>query len=208
MLLSRRNVQEDWNEYLKNGMTPEQAKKERSRWIKVYDLFGSVATALVLIFIIFTFVCRPTSVIGTSMVPTLQDGDWLMTMPKSEYKYGDIVIITQPNVFNEPIVKRIIATEGQTVDINFVSGQVFVDSTEINEPYINELTKRSGDVTFPLVVPEGKVFVMGDNRMHSTDSRSSDISFIDTRYILGKATVRILPFGDMNIYENFQQGEE
>ena len=190
MLLSRRSVQESWNEYLKNGMTPEQAKKERSRWIKIYDLVGSVITALVLVFVIFTFVCRPTSVVGTSMVPTLQDGDWM------------------PNVFDEPIVKRIIATEGQTVDINFVSGQVFIDGQEIKESYINELTKRSGDVTFPLVVPKGKVFVMGDNRMHSTDSRSTDIGFIYTRYILGKATVRVLPFGDMNIYANFQQGEE
>ena len=208
MLLSRRSVQESWNEYLKNGMTPEQAKKERSRWIKIYDLVGSVITALVLVFVIFTFVCRPTSVVGTSMVPTLQDGDWLLTMAKSEYNYGDIVIITQPNVFDEPIVKRIIATEGQTVDINFVSGQVFIDGQEIKESYINELTKRSGDVTFPLVGPKGKVFVMGDNRMHSTDSRSTDIGFIDTRYILGKATVRVLPFGDMNIYANFQQGEE
>ena len=172
MLLSRRNVKEGWNEYLEKGKTPEQAKKERSRWIKIYDLLSSVTTALVLVFIIFTFVCRPTSVVGSSMVPTLQDGDWLLTIPKSEYNYGDIVIITQPNAFNEPIVKRIIATEGQTVDINFVSGQVFIDNQEIKEPYINELTRRSGDVTFPLVVPKGKVFVMGDNRMHSTDSLS------------------------------------
>lgn len=208
MLLSRRNIQENWNEYLENGMTPEQAKKERSRWIKIYDLIGSVVTALVLIFIVFTFVGRPASVVGTSMVPTLQDGDWLFVVPKQEYNYGDIVIITQPNAFNEPLVKRIIATEGQTVDINFVSGQVFIDSQEIDEPYINELTKRSGDVTFPLVVPKGKVFVMGDNRMHSTDSRSTDVGFIDTRYILGRAAVRGLPFGDMNIYDNFQQGEE
>ncbi len=208
MLLSKRSIQEDWHEYLKNGMTPEQAKKERTRWIKIYDLFGSVVTALVLIFIVFTFVCRPASVVGTSMVPTLQDGDWLVTMPRSEYNYGDIVIITQPNVFNEPIVKRIIATEGQTVDINFVSGQVFVDGQELDEPYIAELTKRSADVTFPLIVPEGKVFVMGDNRMHSTDSRSTDIGFIDTRYILGRAMFRVLPFGSMNIYDNFQQSEQ
>ncbi len=89
-----------------------------------------------------------------------------------------------------------------------MSGQVFVDGKELDEPYIAELTRRSSDVTFPLVVPEGKVFVMGDNRMHSTDSRSSDIGFIDTRYILGKATFRVLPFGSFNIYDNFQQGEE
>lgn len=210
MLLSRRKAREDWNEYLKNGMTPEQAKKEHSRWVKIYDLGGSIVTALLLIFIIFTFVCRPASVVGSSMEPTLKEGDWLLTVPKSEYAYGDIVIITQPNKFNEPIVKRIIATEGQTVDINFVSGQVFVDGVELDEPYIAELTRRSGDVTFPLTVPDGKVFVMGDNRMHSSDSRTTDIGFIDTRYILGKATVRVLPFGNdsFDIYENFKGDKE
>lgn len=207
MLLSQRIMHEEWDEYLKNGMNPDQAKKVRLRWLRIYDLFGSVVTALMLVFIIFTFVCRPASVIGTSMVPTLQNGDWLITMPKNSYSYGDIVIITQPNVFNEPIVKRIIASEGQTVDINFVSGQVFVDGVELDEPYIAELTRRSGDVTFPLVVPEGKVFVMGDNRMHSTDSRSTDIGFIDTRYILGKAECRILPLGDFKIYDSTEKSE-
>lgn len=207
MLLSRRSVQKEWNEYLKDGMTPEQAKKQRSRWIGIFDLLGSVVTASLLILILFTFICRPVSVVGTSMVPTLQNGDWLITVPKSEYVYGDIVIITQPNAFNEPLVKRIIATEGQTVDINFVSGQVFIDGTEINETYIAELTKRGGDVTFPLIVPEGQVFVMGDNRMHSSDSRTSDVGFIDTRYILGKATVRVLPFGDFDIYANFAEND-
>ena len=107
----------------------------------------------------------------------------------------------------ETIVRKVSIVPLEVI-IRNISGQVFIDGQEIKESYINELTKRSGDVTFPLVVPKGKVFVMGDNRMHSTDSRSTDIGFIDTRYILGKATVRVLPFGDMNIYANFQQGEE
>lgn len=207
MFLSKRRVQLERTEYLTDGMTPEQAKKVRSRWLKIFDLCSSLATAIVIIFIVFTFICRPTSVVGTSMVPTLQNGDWLVTMPKTEYVYGDIVVVTQPNIHNEPLIKRVIATEGQKVDINFTSGQVFVDNVVLDEPYIAELTHTASDVTFPLIVPDGKVFVMGDNRNHSSDSRSSGVGFIDTRYILGKAQFRILPFGDFNIYKNFDSGE-
>lgn len=207
MFLSKRHVQLERTEYLTDGLTPEQAKKQKARWLRIFDLCSSVASAIIIIFIIFTFVCRPTSVVGTSMLPTLQNGDWLIAMPKDEYVYGDIVIVTQPNIHNEPLIKRVIATEGQTIDINFTSGQVFVNGVELDEPYINELTKTSSDVTFPVVVPEGTVFVMGDNRNHSSDSRTSGVGFIDTRYILGKAQFRILPFGEFDIYENFNQGE-
>ncbi len=207
MFLSKRPIQLERTEYLADGLTPEQAKKQRSLWLKIFDLTGSIATAIIIIFVIFTFICRPTSVVGTSMVPTLQNGDWLIAMPKDEYKYGDIVIITQPNIHNEPLIKRVIATEGQWVDINFTSGQVMVNGVELDEPYIAELTHTPSDVMFPIEVPEGKVFVMGDNRNHSSDSRTSGVGFIDTRYILGKAQWRILPFGDFDIYENFNSGE-
>lgn len=207
MFLSKRRVQLERTEHPADGLTPEQAKKNRLRWLRIFDLCGSVATAIIIIFVVFTFICRPTSVVGDSMVPTLHNGDWLITMPKSEYVYGDIVVVTQPNVHNEPLIKRVIATEGQTVDINFTSGQVFVNGVELNEPYINEETHTSSDVTFPLIVPEGKVFVMGDNRNRSSDSRSSGVGFIDTRYILGKAQLRVLPFGEFDIYENFNSGE-
>lgn len=207
MFLNKRQIQLERTEYLSDGLTPEQAKKNKSRWLKIFDLCSSLATAIVIIFIVFTFICRPTSVVGTSMLPTLQNGDWLITMPKTEYVYGDIVVVTQPNVHNEPLIKRVIATEGQKIDINFTSGQVMINNETIDEPYIADLTKTASDVTFPLVVPEGKVFVMGDNRNHSSDSRSSGVGFIDTRYILGKAQFRIMPFGDFDIYDNFKSGE-
>lgn len=207
-MLSNRKIKIERTEYLANGMTPEQAKKNKSKWIKIFDLCGSVIAAMVIIFVIFTFICRPTSVVGGSMESTLQNGDWLITTRQSEYEYGDIVIITQPNVHNEPLIKRVIATEGQTIDINFTSGQVMVDGKEINEPYIKELTHTSYDVKFPLVVEEGKVFVMGDNRNHSSDSRDSGVGQIDTRYILGKARFRILPFGHFDIYGNFTEGDK
>ena len=208
MQLSKRRVKIERTEYLANGLTPEQAKKNRIRWLKIFDLCSSVIAAMVIIFFVFTFLCRPTSVVGDSMLDTLRNGDWLITTRQTEYKYGDIIIDTQPNIHDEPLVKRVIATEGQRVDINFVSGQVFVDGKELDEPYIKELTHTSFDVTFPVEVPEGCVFVMGDNRNRSSDSRDSGVGFIDTRYILGKAQIRILPFGEFGIYDNFNKGED
>ena len=207
MSLSKRRIKIERTEYLANGMTPEQAKKNRIRWLKIFDLCSSVIAAMVIIFIIFTFLCRPTSVVGESMLPTLQNGDWLITTRQSEYEYGDIVVITQPNVHNEPLIKRVIATEGQVIDINFTSGQVMVNGKELDEPYIRELTHLSSDVIFPVEVPKGCVFVMGDNRNRSSDSRGSGVGFIDTRYILGKAKIRVLPFGKFSIYNNFTEGD-
>lgn len=207
-MLSNRKIKIERTEYLAGGMTPEQAKKNKIKWIKIFDLSSSLIAAMVIIFVVFTFICRPTSVVGGSMEPTLHNGDWLITTRQSDYKRGDIVIITQPNVHNEPLVKRVIATEGQTIDINFASGQVMVNGKEIDEPYIKELTHNSYDVKFPLVVEKGKVFVMGDNRNHSSDSRDSGVGQIDVRYILGKAKFRLLPFGKFGIYSNLTEDDK
>lgn len=163
----------------------------------MFDWVQSVVVAIVVLAAVFTFVLRPVKVVGDSMLPTLTDGDWLLLSAfDADLERGEIIVSTQPNRTSsgEPVIKRVIATEGQTVDIDFAMGTVTVDGTILNEPYIKDLTHRSFDVDFPLIVPDGTVFVMGDNRNDSLDSRTTRIGFINENYILGSVKMRIFPF--------------
>ena len=171
--------------------TNEQKKKKSS---EALDWLQCIVSALVVAILVFTFVARTTSVVGSSMVPTLEEGD-LLVISRLFYqpKYGDIVVLRKESFMSDPIVKRVIATEGQTIDIDFQEGVVYVDGVALDEPYINSLTTEPEDFTEPVTVPEGHVFVMGDNRNRSTDSRSSMVGCVDTRYILGKALFRFAP---------------
>ena len=181
----------------------EKIDAKKKIHLSVYDLVSVVMSSFIIIAIIFTFVFRLVGVDGLSMTNTLQDGDWLLTVQKSEYEYGDIVVITQDTYFHEPLIKRVIATGGQTVDIDYETATIYVDGTALEEPYVKEdfLLKKGDYREFPYTVPEGHLFCMGDNRNGSTDSRSYHVGDIDERYILGKAVVRILPVGDFDIYD-------
>lgn len=166
-----------------------------------YDLFSwlqALVFALLLLILSFTFLGRIISVEGDSMYPTLHNKDMLLLQCAAyEPKQGDIVVLTKPFAgFTDPIVKRIIATGGQTVRIDYDEGLVYVDEVPLNEPYIYE-AMRLPNPSLPITyaeVPEGYVFVMGDNRNNSTDSRHADLGVVDERYILGRAFFILLPF--------------
>lgn len=167
----------------------------------IFEIASVAATSVVAIAVIFTFLFRLVGVDGSSMVPTLSDKDWLITSTANkEFEYKDIVIVVQPGVLNEPLVKRVVATGGQWVDVDYENGKVFVGDSkdsmvELTENYIAEpATERhySDSNEYPIQVPENCLFVMGDNRNNSTDSRSSLVGFIDERYVLGKALYRVI----------------
>ena len=181
----------------------EEADAKKKLYAAAYDLVSVVMSSFIIIAIVFSFVFRLVGVVGGSMNNTLQEGDWLLTVTKSEYVQGDIIVVTQDTGVHEPLIKRVIATGGQTISIDYITSTVYVDGVALDEPYVRDdfIEYNLGDCDFPYTVPEGYLFCMGDNRNHSTDSRSSLVGPIDERQILGKAVIRILPFGDFDIYD-------
>ena len=172
----------------------EEPQKNARLWSFVYETAAAVATAVVILFVVFTFCLRGVGVQGDSMEPTLHDGDLLAVSALSSVKDSDVVIVTQPNTMDKPLVKRVIAMGGEVVNIDFISHVLTVNGKVLEEPYIAAVTEESGDVQFPLTVPQGQVFVLGDNRNNSLDSRFSVIGCIDENYILGVAKYRVYPF--------------
>ena len=183
-----------------NHPSEKTAKTQKKAGLKdllicLHDLVFPIGIGLVVLLLCFKIVV----VSGTSMKNTLLDGDYLLLISSSFYhdpKYGDIIVASK-DAYEDgvPIVKRIIATEGQTVDIDFDEGVVYVDGTALNEPYVSSSMSYLG-VDFPLVVDEGCLFIMGDNRFISEDSRSPKIGLIDRREVLGKAIFLFMPGTD------------
>lgn len=179
----------------KNRDEENKVKKRQKSSEDAYDLIQSVVVALVFCVLVFSFLFRIVEVRGSSMRPTLDMNDKvIMSKLFLKPKQGDIVVFKKDSFKDEPLVKRIIATEGQIIDINFREGKVIVNGEELKEPYIMEpTTGEAYDFNGPITVPENCVFVMGDNRLHSTDSRYSKIGFVDERYIMGKVYFTVFP---------------
>ena len=207
-----------YDEEFENG-----AKKKPENKIvgELIDWIETIVVALISVVIIFSLFFRLATIVGPSMQNTLYNGERII-ISNFFYKpkYGDIVVVSR-NTNNsvetmqssrEPIIKRIIATEGQYVDIDFETGKVYVGAdlsnmSELVEPYAKEPTHLSYDIEFPVYVKEGHVFVLGDNRNNSTDSRSSsigDAGLIDERYILGKAVYRVWPLDSIGGFEDYE----
>ena len=178
----------------------QEQEKQTAKGRDLYEWVQSLVGSVLVVVAIVTFVIRMMGVDGHSMLNTLQHGDRLLvvnSMLYHDYKYGDIVILRKNGVFDDdPIVKRVIAVEGQTVDIDFAEGIVYVDGEALEEDYIREPTYTAEGTEFPLTVPEGSIFVMGDNRNGSSDSRDYRLGTVDTRYVIGKAAFLIFPGPD------------
>ncbi|MCD8087935.1 MAG: signal peptidase I [Oscillospiraceae bacterium] len=182
----------------KEQETAPEETEAVSPYRESYEWIQCLVLALIACVLLFVFVARVIDVVGYSMVPTLDDGDKIIiTRWAGDYEQGDIVVLRKETLREEPIVKRVIAVEGQTVDIDFTLGIVYVDGVALDEPYVNELTYTQEDFEGPITVPEGCVFVMGDNRNNSTDSRDARVGCVDTRYIMGKVIFRIMPLSKM-----------
>ena len=165
-----------------------------------YDWIQSLTSALMFCVIIFVFFIRLVYVNGSSMYPTLNNNDLMLV---SRFLYtpdtGDIVVFKKDAYdANKALVKRVIATEGQVININFETGQVFVDGVELKEDYIRDLTHNKLDFIGPQTVPDGCVFVMGDNRNESTDSRNILIGMVDARLIIGKVLYVVYPLDEFH----------
>lgn len=184
--------------------TEHDGDSARARVTKsCFEWVEALVTSLITVVIIFTFLFRIISVSGTSMYPTLHNEDRVViTNLFYDPQPGDIVVISHAGEMQEPLIKRVIAVEGQTLKIDFDKGEVYVDGVLLNEPYINSKTTKRGDAEIPEVIPEGYVFVMGDNRNDSLDSRFTRVGLIDKRYILGKAQLIVFPFNRLggNLY--------
>lgn len=163
-----------------------------------YDWIQSIISALIICIVLFLFLFRIMDVSGSSMVPTLEDGNkMLVSNLFYKPKPGDVVIFkTDDYDPDKALVKRVIATEGMVVNIDFDEGVVYVNDQPIQEDYIAEITRIKEDFMGPWTVPKGCVFVMGDNRNKSTDSRDKRIGNVDEREIIGRAYAVIYPLSE------------
>lgn len=192
------------------GLTEDTAAKAAANRTRKdtslgYELYLNVRTlvfVLAALILVFTFVVRIIVVSGSSMENTLQNGDSMLVWCLGyEPKQGDIVVLTQRSYQEDSLVKRVIATEGQRVDIDYDTGTVYVDGTPLEEDYIKEAMKvpNYGEGVNHVTVPEGCIFVMGDNRNDSADSRYPSIGIIDTRSVIGRAVMVLFPFQDFTL---------
>ena len=194
-------------------MEKHASTQETVRGQNVFEWYEALISAALVLVLVFSLFFRIIQVDGESMVPTLQNGDKLIVWGAGyEPQRGDVVIVDSYTAYGKPLVKRVIAKGGQTVRIDCQTGTVFVDGKQLTERYavlLDSAGHDSGVVQqyptygydretrmFEVTVPEGHLFVMGDNRNGSTDSRDSRLGMVDERYILGHVQSVVFPISD------------
>ncbi len=196
--------------YYKSSAYKNKPEKNSTSYIEVaFELIEQFAFVCAIVLVMFAFVVRLNIVNGTSMDNTLAGGQKLAVSSLFyKPKAGDIVVIHDITAtpYNSPIVKRVIATGGQTVDIDFDTWTLTVDGEIVDESayrYLNPDTPLlRAEYKFPITVPEGEIFVLGDNRNDSADSRQIEIGTIDARCVVGRAVARLTPLTDVTIFKN------
>ena len=182
----------------------EKVSLSQSVVLYVHDL----TYMLLSVILVFLLLFRVIVVTGDSMYDTLWDGDFLLLLSNVFYsrpEQGDIVVISKKSFDDgKPIVKRVIATEGQTVDIDFEQGIVYVDGQALQEPYIRALTTQDRGTRFPLTVAPGCIFVLGDNRSVSKDSTNPTVGCIPQERILGRVRTRLLPLNQFTVFSHWE----
>ena len=181
-------------------MEKQQQSAPAVRGQGILEWYEALISAALVLVLIFSFFFRIIQVDGSSMVPTLVNGDKLIVWGAGYTpQRGDVVIVDSYTSYGKPLVKRVIAKGGDTVSIDYATGTVAVNGEVLQEDYIAEPTYLGYDVQFPYTVSEGTVFVMGDNRNQSLDSRSTYVGCIDERDILGRVLLCFMPFTDFGV---------
>ena len=163
-------------------------KRYRRTFVSTLSVLAVIAAVAVLVSTLFLPVIQ---VSGNSMEPTLSDGDVLVLFKSKSYERSQLCCISWQN---KMLLKRIIGLPGDVVSI-YTEGNVFVNGAQLEEPYVSDKTLGTCDMTFPCQVPEGKVFVLGDHRATSIDSRSSEIGCVDQEKIVGFVLLKVWPIG-------------
>ena len=187
---------------------PKASKRDGGKTIasSVFDIAEMFAICAAVVLLVFTFVARLTVVDGESMEKTLHEGEFIMIRSVGYTpQRGDIVVVDDPSKapFDYPLIKRVIAVGGDEVDIDFDTWTVTVNGEPLTEDYVNRENRKmnTASYSFPITVAKGKVFVMGDNRNHSADSRNEFIKQIDERCVVGKAILRIFPLNKFTVFD-------
>ena len=192
-----------------NPAPEEETEPQGMAW-ELYSWLREIVVCISIITIAFVFFVRLVSVSGDSMFPTLENGDKVALISNfisQDYEQGDIVVLLQERFKDEPLIKRVVATAGQTVDIDYNQGVVYVDGQALEESYVAAPITQRGTIELPATVPEGCIFVLGDNRNESADSRYVQIGMIDTRQVMGEVIWVVWPFSNIGKPEMGVWGE-